>query len=110
MTTESMKSLVEEVGEAIDKMHFKLHDAPPPGCKAYEGEADGWKVMLVVLLDAKPNQRNTDGAATRMVPIPLTHVETRLKVRRPTAAPLIVRLTPELAAKAQKIAERQMQS
>jgi hypothetical protein len=110
VTTESMKSLVEEVGEAIDKMRFKLHDASPPGCKAYRGEADGWVVMLVVLDDVKPNQRNAEGAATRMIPVPLTHVETRLKVRRPTVAPLIVRLTPELAAKAQKIAERQVQS
>jgi hypothetical protein len=104
MTAESMKSLIEEVGEAIDKMRFKLADDPPPGCKAYKGEADGWIVMLVVLTDANLNKK-AEGAATRMIPVPLTHVETRLKVRRPTVAPLIVRLTPELAVKVQKIAE-----
>lgn len=107
MSDEKEKTLLDVLGEikvAIEKATF-AKIPPPPGCQAYDATSDDWRILVVSFGSKK--QRGYDGTATGKIPL---RPEEAVMRNPPSARPLIVRLTPELAKLAGERAEKQVLS
>ncbi len=79
--------LLKEIDAAIDAARFE--ECPsPPDTQAYQALSNGWGIFVVSFTRATDGQRGCDGTAMKM--------------------PSIVRLRPEMAERALKLAKEQV--
>ena len=92
-----MKKVLDDVEKAIDACTFEKIPKPPPGADAYQGMSSGWHILVIRFPAPRREGYGYDGSASGIAQSDLVLADPR---------PNIVHLTPELAEKAFKLAEK----
>jgi hypothetical protein len=92
-----MEKMIAEIDKAIDACTNFKKIPPPPGAIAYDGSANGWRILVIQFPMPNRNGFGYDGTATGVPQSDLALADPKMTV---------CRLRREMAEKAFKHAER----
>lgn len=96
-----MQKILVDVDKAIDACANFKKIPPPPGAIAYDGTADGWRILVISFPMPGRDGQGYDGTASGVF-------QGDLALANPT--PIACRLPREMAEKAFKLAEKRTHS